>query len=104
MAEIQTEAPDFNESTYPNQGAQIGPAWRAAWRVLRDGREHTVTELAAEMCQAGGIQDRTARNLLRQARREGILARRDGMRPYPGARYAETIYVISSAWGGGWPR
>ena len=104
MAEIRAEAPDFADSQYPNAGQQIGPAWRAAWRVLRDGREHTVTELAAEMCQAGGIQDRTARNLLRQARACGILAKRVGAPPRPGARYGETIYVVSAALGGGWPR
>jgi hypothetical protein len=99
MPTISEQAPDFGDSGYPNLGQQIGPAWRAAWQLLRDGDEHTVTELAAVMVPAGGIQDRTARNLLRQARHEGILSKRVGQRA-PGRRYAETIYRVSIEHGG----
>jgi hypothetical protein len=98
MPTISEQAPDFGDSGYPNLGQQIGPAWRAAWLVLSDGDEHTVTELTAAMMPAGGIMDRTARNLLRQARREGILTQR--YERVLGRRFPETIYRVSIEHGG----
>jgi len=98
MPTISEQAPDFGDSGYPGLGQQIGPGWRAAWALLRDGDEHRVSDLAAVMTKAGAIQDRTARNLLRQARREGILTQR--YERVPGRRFPETIYRVSIEHGG----
>ena len=61
---------------YPLDGERIGPAWRAAWsRLTADpSRWHTADELAELMVDTSGVVDKTARNLLRQARQRGLLA------------------------------
>jgi hypothetical protein len=74
------EAPNFSGS-YPLDGAQLGPAWRAAWALLSDGQWHSKIEIEPVMCEAGPIVPITALNLLRQARRAGVLETRRTVRP-----------------------
>jgi len=67
------EAPNFS-GEYPNAGAMIGPAWRAAWRHLADGREAMKHELVAIMVVCSGVKPKTAENILSQARAHRLLA------------------------------
>lgn len=95
MGEITAEAPNFS-GDYPGEGQRIGPAWRAAWDALRDGAEHPAEDLVTIMRGAADIQDRTARNLLRQARAAGVLRVRYETRR-PGERYRRPIYRVAAS-------
>ena len=72
---MQTDAPNF-AGRYPLDGLQVGPAWRAAWKLLSDGKWHSKLEIEPVMCAAGPIVKITAANLLRSARRCGVLETR----------------------------
>jgi hypothetical protein len=74
------EAPNFR-GNFPLDGAQIGPAWRAAWALLSDGQWHSKLEIEPVMCEAGPIVPITALNLLRLARKAGVLETRRTVRP-----------------------
>lgn len=84
--------PNFT-ATYPLGGEKIGPAWRAAWRALCDEPRswHPVGDLVTAMRDAAQIIDPTARNLLRSARKAGLLevvyADPQPGSPHPRARY-----------------
>jgi hypothetical protein len=58
---------------YPLGGELIGPAWSSAWMLLADGEWHVGKKISEVMCHRGRIVERTAFNLLRAARRAGIL-------------------------------
>lgn len=77
---MSKEPPNF-EREYPLAGARIGPAWRAAWELLQDGEWHGKIEIESAMCEAGPVASITAMNLLRQARRAGLLETRRTTRP-----------------------
>ena len=98
MPEITAEAPNFGHGdsggTYPGGGERIGVAWRAAWAILRDGFEHSADELSEAMRAAVEIQDKTARNLLRQARAAGVLKVRHEPRRF-GERFSRSQYRIA---------
>lgn len=78
--QTKQEPPNF-AGCYPLGGAQIGPAWRAAWALLLDGEWHSRTEIEPVMCAAGPVASVTALNLLRAARRRGLLETRRTVRP-----------------------
>lgn len=80
MRVMSKNPPNF-EREYPLAGAQIGPAWRAAWALLSDGEWHSKIEIEPVMCEAGPVVPVTALNLLRQARRAGLLEVRRTTRP-----------------------
>jgi len=65
-------APDFGRSGYPSRGELIGPAWQAMWDDLAEDR-WTFADVAISGGCAAGVQPKTALNLLRSARRAGIL-------------------------------
>ena len=69
---MNDEAPNFS-GEYPNAGVMIGPAWRAAWQHLADGREVMKHELVAVMVVCSGVKPKTAENLLRQGRVHRLL-------------------------------
>jgi hypothetical protein len=50
-----------------------GPAWEAAWNMLADGRAHHRTDVIETMREANPISYLTAREVLNEAVREGIL-------------------------------
>lgn len=83
----QREAPNFGKTEYPGNGERIGPAWRAAWATLSDGAWHGRDELIevmqrmAHFHSGAGIVEITALNILRRARRNGILKTRSNYRP-----------------------
>jgi uncharacterized pyridoxal phosphate-containing UPF0001 family protein len=69
-----TSAPDFDQYGYPNGGAKTGPAWRAAWDLLGQLGEATAAELVPTMMVVSGLDRRkSAEELLRRARRSGLL-------------------------------
>jgi|SRR4051812_494215 hypothetical protein len=73
-----TAAPDFyinGDFHYPNDGKQIGPAWQRAWELLLSGEPVPFSFLTAQMMFSGGIRIKTAKNLLRDAQKAGILKR-----------------------------
>lgn len=93
---IPLEAPDFTEG-YPSQGAKLGPAWQRAWNVLalarltgaNDGwllRETLVRDMTPRkvpglpsgelVIDVPGVHEKTARQLLANARKVGILEKR----------------------------
>lgn len=65
-------APNF-KGNYPLAGELIGPAWRDAWRTMADGQWHAAPEIIDAMCYRQRIVKITAVNLLRSARRAGVL-------------------------------
>ncbi|MBN9737310.1 MULTISPECIES: hypothetical protein [unclassified Pseudonocardia] len=67
-------APNF-VGTYPLAGGVIGPAWRAAWSLITSNPDSWLTsaELVEHMLRAAPLAEKTARNLLRLARRDGHL-------------------------------
>lgn len=97
MAQIPTEAPNFT-GEYPGQGQMIGPAWRAAWALLRSGDELSASRLAEAMCAASPIMEQTARNLLSQARKSGVLDVRYAVAK--GRRKRNPHYRVGQRYGG----
>ena len=85
-------APNFGNTTYPMSGAMIGPAWQAAWDVLSDGQWHEAYVLGRAMERAAGIKYSTAKGLLRQARKHGLLE--VSYIAAPGARAASSTYRL----------
>ena len=81
--------PDFGKTGYPSGGARIGTAWLAAWRVLCDGQWHNRAELTPVMMEAGDVVSVTTENLLRSARRFGILETRRTKRADGGCGYSD---------------
>lgn len=73
-----SKAPDFN-GTYPGAGERIGPAWQRIWDALGDGRELTITELAA--LPDLGVVRATVSTLLYEAKKAGLLINR--IEPHP---------------------
>jgi hypothetical protein len=72
---MNTEAPNI-AGEYPLAGERIGPAWRAAWRML--DREQWINggDVAAAVAPRCGLQVETVKNLLSSARRAGLLEQR----------------------------
>jgi hypothetical protein len=60
----------------------IGPAWRAMWRELADGEFHLRKDVIAVGVAAGGIQPKTASNLLTSGTKAGFLTRKAGETRY----------------------
>jgi hypothetical protein len=83
------DPPNFSRN-YPLGGERIGPAWRAAWRVLASSprRWHTAGALAERMT-AEQIEDRTARTLLAAARSADVIEVRYRVTGTPRRRRAE---------------
>jgi hypothetical protein len=89
---IPHQAPDF-AGTYPSSGELIGPAWQAAWDALCKEGWIPGDELAQIMCACVNIELKTAKNLLRQARKVGVLsAKREGA-----SRYSTPDYRIAKS-------
>lgn len=53
---------------------RLWPAWRAAFEVLADGEWHGRRSLVARMLEESDVAERTAVNLLSDARRYGLLS------------------------------
>lgn len=70
------KAPDFGADGYPSGGDLIGPAWQSAWEALHYNPEMTGDELALVMQNSASIKHKTAKNLLGQARKAGIITAR----------------------------
>jgi hypothetical protein len=66
------DAPDFSPG-FPSSGEMIGPAWRAMWAFMADGRWHDTFDVAAVGADAGGCLPGTARNLLYPAVKHGYV-------------------------------
>lgn len=72
---------DRPRSDYPLSGAKTGPAWRAAWDVLRLGHtdpdgfvpSSAIAEQVTELCP--DVSPDTVKNLLLSAFRHGVLAK-----------------------------
>ena len=79
MTTVAGKLPPPNiRGAYPNKGERVGPAWAAAWRFLRDGIPCDTVTLVRRMTQVWWPNDEpitaaTARNLLRQAARAGVI-------------------------------
>lgn len=83
----KTDPPNF-AGNYPLAGERIGPAWRAAWDVLSDGSWRSKLQIVPVMCKAGPVVPITALNLLRAARRAGVLEVRRTVRADDGGEGA----------------
>jgi hypothetical protein len=64
-------APDFTEG-YPSKGKRIGPAWQHIWDML-GARPWAGPGLVAATADRFGLERTTVANLLRSARRAGVL-------------------------------
>jgi hypothetical protein len=93
---IDKDAPDFGRGKYPSGGELIGPAWVRGWSLLCDGEWHQSGELAGAMCWKGRIANVTAMNLIRAARRAGVLDVRRPKAKHGGNAQAE--YRIADAY------
>lgn len=69
------QAPNF-AGEYPGAGQMIGPAWRAAWKLLQNGAWLRKSVLVMVMMEASGCKRKTATNLLGAAVDAGVLERR----------------------------
>lgn len=65
-------APDWAPG-YPSAGTMIGPAWRAMWAMLAENEWCDALDLAGAGAEAGGCLPNTARNLLYQAVKGGLI-------------------------------
>lgn len=63
---------------YPLDGVKIGPLWRRMWAELADGQPRAEALWTAELGPAYGVLPHTARGLLRQACKLGLLVRELG--------------------------
>jgi len=89
-------APDIAKN-YPGAGARIGPAWQNAWDRLGDFEWHRGSDLAAAVAADCNLADSTIKNLLRQARDNGII---EGEIRFAGklGGYKSRTPTIRSAW------
>jgi hypothetical protein len=67
--------PDVPRYWHPQQPARpaAGPAWAAGWALLSDLEPHPRPEVIAAMREASPISYRTARDILQQAVKTGLL-------------------------------
>ena len=89
---MKTEAPNIR-GNYPLGGERIGPAWRALWAQLSETDWTDGTEVSREVALADGLAVETVINLLRTARREGLLEVR--MKSVSGGRQRGEYRVIA---------
>lgn len=91
---IDPDCPPNFTGSYPLGGELIGPAWRIAWAALASARRRGAAgwvlgdELTAAMRHTG-VVDKTARGLLGNARRAGLLEVRYRVCGRPARRRAE---------------
>lgn len=71
-AGTDSDAPDWGLG-YPSAGKMIGPAWRAIWALMADGRWHERWALGEAGAHAGGCLAKTAANLLHKAVAAGFI-------------------------------
>jgi len=69
---MESEAKNFS-GQYPLKGEKIGPAWRRLWLMLDPHRWEDGGDLCARVALAEGIDPKTAANLLRAARKVGVV-------------------------------
>jgi len=78
-----TDAPTLNDrprSNYPLGGTKTGPAWRAAWNMLRKAHGKPdeflpSSEIATYASESCGASPDTVKNLLLSAYRFGVLVK-----------------------------
>lgn len=81
-SKIPKDAPQLTDrprSDYPLRGVKTGPAWRAAWALLRNAHpEFVAASVIAEQVtkQHPDISPDTVKNLLLSAHRYGVLDKR----------------------------
>lgn len=85
-------APNF-KGNYPLGGERIGPLWREMWEALADGAWRSGGTLAGTCAPRHGLDAKTARGILRQAAKAGVLeqeyrARAGSKRAGPGTSEA----------------
>jgi hypothetical protein len=82
MRRIPVDAPlltDRPRSDYPLSGVKTGPAWRAAWDMLREGYADDylpsgqIAEAVVEKCP--GVHPDTVKNILLSACVHGVLVK-----------------------------
>lgn len=90
---MKTDAPNIS-GTYPLAGERIGPAWREVWAMLSRTAWVDGADLAYSLAPRYGLQPKTVKGLLNQARTAGLLDVR--LRRNPGRKRATAQYRVKS--------
>lgn len=92
---METDAPSIS-GNYPLAGEKIGPAWRAAWSQLSQKTWADAASLAGELAAQHGLSQKTLANLLREARKAGLLEVRYAAARRAGETHKRAEYRVTS--------